>query len=551
MTEKQTMEIRTMGLSERELRERLADLWEDPAVSVALTFCEGEGALTVTVDAPLVAAYRAQLEERIGDYVYSYDGESLAQCVVRLLTRHGLTVATAESCTGGMIAASITDVAGASRVFGTGVVSYSNECKQAQLKVDESTIQQYGAVSDETARQMAVGVRQLSAASIGVSVTGEAGPVAAEDKPVGTVFMALADKKRTWVEEWHLEGSDRASIRRQAAQQVLWLLWRYLTAYPMVMAGGESRHAAPVRQIPRTRGAAHPRLLSRLLPWKSDPLPRLLLKLGVWLVLLAVMAVGLLVGYQYLFEPHRNRELQDNLGDVYHNETADLTVDSDSRYPEGMMITFRGLYDMNTDIGGWLRIPDTAIDYPVMHYENGFYRTHSFLKQLSIYGQLYFGPDDDEGKYTRVYGQNTEDGQMFSELLHYRRIAYLQEHPYIECNTLYKATRWEIFAVLVTDDRDENSFAVTEDVKDYADFIADIQRRSLFLSDTTVTEEDRFLLLSTSAQTEYDFTGARLVVVAKERQGEGARPTYQVNEDPLLPEQLRTAEGDGRVAQTK
>lgn len=550
MAEKRTMVVRTMGLSEQELRERLFDLWEDSAVSAALTFCEGEGVLTLVVDAALADTYRARLEERIGDFVYSYDGETLAQCVVKLLTRHGFTVATAESCTGGMIAAAITDVAGASRVFGTGVVSYSNACKQAQLQVEETTLRQYGAVSEETARQMAVGVWRMADATVGVSVTGEAGPVAAENHPVGTVFIGLADKKRTWVEEWHLEGADRASIRRQAAQQVLWLLWRYLTAYPMVMAGGESRHAAPIRQIPRTRGAAHPRLLSRLLPWKSDSLPRICLKLGVWLVLLAVLAAGLFVGYQYLFEPDRNRELQDNLGDVYHNETADLTVDGDSRYPEGMMTTFRGLYDMNHDIGGWLRIPDTTIDYPVMNYENGYYRTHSFLKQLSIYGQLYFGPDDDEGKYTRVYGQNTEDGQMFSDLLHYRRIAYLQEHPYIECNTLHDAGSWEIFAVLVTDDRDTTAFSVDEDVKDYADFVATLQHRSLFLSDAEVTEKDCFLLLSTTAHEEYGFSGARLVVVAKKRQGEENRPTYRVNEDAVLPEALQSDQEDGRVVQT-
>lgn len=543
MTEKQTLNVRTMGLSEQELRERLFDLWEDSAASGTLTFYEGEGALTITVDVALADAYRAQVEERIGDYVYSFDGETLAQCVVRLLAQHGLTAATAESCTGGMIAAAITDVAGASHVFGTGVVSYSNACKQAQLQVEETTLNQHGAVSEETARQMALGVRRLAAASIGVSITGEAGPIAAEDHPVGTVFIGLADKKRTWVEEWHLDGADRASIRRQATQQALWLVWRYLTAYPMVMAGGEIRHAAPARQIPRTRGTAHPRLLSHLLPWKSDSLPRILLKLAVWLVLLSVVVAGLFVGYQYLFEPDRNRELQDNLGDVYHNETADLTVEGDSRYPEGMMTTFRGLYDMNNDIGGWLRIPETTIDYPVMHYENGYYRTHSFLKQLSIYGQLYFGPDDDEDKYTRIYGQNTEDGQMFSDLLHYRRIAYLQEHPYIECSTLYESARYEIFAVFVIDDRNTDEFSLTEDVKSYTDFLTEVQDRSLFLSDIPVTEEDDFLLLSTGAQAEYGFAGARLAVLARCMSGDEDKPTYRVNEQPRMPRALDKDEG--------
>ena len=147
----------------------------------------------------------------------------LAPRAVALLKEKGLTVATAESCTGGLIAAAITDVAGASRVFGTGVVSYSCDCKQHLLGVSAETLAAEGAVCAATAAQMAQGVRRLSTASIGVSVTGEAGPVAAEEHPVGTVFIALADADGTVVEEHHFDG-DRAAIRRQAAVAVLSLL---------------------------------------------------------------------------------------------------------------------------------------------------------------------------------------------------------------------------------------------------------------------------------------------------------------------------------------
>lgn len=161
----------------------------------------------------------------------------LAARVVQLLTAQGLTVATAESCTGGLIAAALTDVPGASKVLGTGVVSYSNACKQKLLSVSSDTLATEGAVSAATAGQMARGVRCLAEASLGVSVTGEAGPHPAEQHPVGTVFIALADEKRTWVEEWHLDGPDRASIRQQATQQVLELLRRYLTADPDTRLG--------------------------------------------------------------------------------------------------------------------------------------------------------------------------------------------------------------------------------------------------------------------------------------------------------------------------
>ena len=151
----------------------------------------------------------------------------LATRAVALLREKGLTVATAESCTGGMIAAAITDVAGASRVFGTGVVSYCNDCKMKLLGVSATTLETEGAVCAATAAQMAEGVRRVGDASVGVSVTGEAGPIAAERHPVGTVFIALADEQDTVVEQHHFAG-DRAAVRRQAATAVLALLVRHL-----------------------------------------------------------------------------------------------------------------------------------------------------------------------------------------------------------------------------------------------------------------------------------------------------------------------------------
>ena len=152
---------------------------------------------------------------------------SIAARAVALLKEQGLTVATAESCTGGMIAAAITDVAGASRVFGTGVVSYSCDCKKKLLGVSADTLAAEGAVCAATAAQMAEGVRRAGDAAIGVSVTGEAGPVAAENHPVGTVFIGLADEDGTVTEEHHFAG-DRTAIRRQAACAVLSLLVRRL-----------------------------------------------------------------------------------------------------------------------------------------------------------------------------------------------------------------------------------------------------------------------------------------------------------------------------------
>lgn len=128
----------------------------------------------------------------LGDVVYGVDVGNLQTAAVRLLTEKNLTVAVAESCTGGQVSAAITDIAGASGVFGCGVCAYSNEIKQKVLGVRSETLEQYGAVSEQTAREMAAGVRALSGADIGVSVTGIAGPGGGtEEKPVGLVHFAV------------------------------------------------------------------------------------------------------------------------------------------------------------------------------------------------------------------------------------------------------------------------------------------------------------------------------------------------------------------------
>ncbi len=136
------------------------------------------------------------------------------------LKRRGLTVSTAESCTGGMVAARITSISGASEVFQSGAVTYANIAKHKLLGVLQSTLDEHGAVSPETAGQMADGARALTGADIGVSVTGLAGPNGAEGKPVGLVFVGVASDRLSRVDELHFDG-DRIAIREQAADHAL------------------------------------------------------------------------------------------------------------------------------------------------------------------------------------------------------------------------------------------------------------------------------------------------------------------------------------------
>ena len=154
--------------------------------------------------------------------------ETLEQQVIAALKARGLTLAAAESCTGGLTAKRLTDVPGASAVFLGGVVSYTNGVKERALGVPHDMLEEYGAVSEPVARAMAEGVRRLTCADIALSVTGVAGP----DKDdrghdVGTVYMALSAKNETTVQLLHLSGG-RSAIRAAAADEMLRMLLAYL-----------------------------------------------------------------------------------------------------------------------------------------------------------------------------------------------------------------------------------------------------------------------------------------------------------------------------------
>ncbi|MCD7756749.1 MAG: CinA family protein [Clostridiales bacterium] len=148
--------------------------------------------------------------------------------VLRTLKAHQMTVSTAESCTGGMIAAALTDLGGSSAVFVGGVVSYWTELKHKILGVSQETLDTYGAVSPQTAREMAEGVRALTGSDLALSVTGVAGPDRDErDNPVGLVYLALTDGETTTVCQPTDLGSIREEIRRNAVEAALEMLLDY------------------------------------------------------------------------------------------------------------------------------------------------------------------------------------------------------------------------------------------------------------------------------------------------------------------------------------
>jgi nicotinamide-nucleotide amidase len=175
-----------------------------------------------------VAELAEKIEDELGDAIFSRKGETIEQIVSYLLQMRSMTLAVAESCTGGLLAERITSLSGSSRYFLGGAVVYSNELKTQFANVPKATIDQHGAVSREVAAAMAEGIRKRCLASYGIGITGVAGPSGGtEQKPVGLVYIALAGEEGTQVVERNFPG-DRKRIRQFSTQQALEMIRRAL-----------------------------------------------------------------------------------------------------------------------------------------------------------------------------------------------------------------------------------------------------------------------------------------------------------------------------------
>ena len=166
-----------------------------------------------------------ELYNRFGENIFGENDATLEGEVVRVIESKNMTIACAESCTGGMLTARLVDVSGVSKILKDGVVSYSNESKVARLGVEQRTLDKFGAVSRETAEEMAIGIAKTSKADIGISITGIAGPSAEGEKPVGLVYISISIKGKVITKELNLVG-DRMRIRSRTVLSALDFLRR-------------------------------------------------------------------------------------------------------------------------------------------------------------------------------------------------------------------------------------------------------------------------------------------------------------------------------------
>ncbi|MDD4237162.1 MAG: nicotinamide-nucleotide amidohydrolase family protein [Desulfotomaculaceae bacterium] len=223
------------GISEAATRELVRDLAVEDNASIGYLTGPGEIQVRITIQdnsANLddkLEAISAKVKARLEDYIFVCDGEVIEDLVGRLLRQRGLTIALAESCTGGLIAARLTNTPGSSEYVKGGVVSYTNEIKEKLLGVPPDILEKHGAVSRETASAMAEGIRDRASSDIGLSVTGIAGPGGdTPDKPLGLVYIGLSTSSGVLCSRYVFPGN-RNGVRQGTVNAALNLVRRFLS----------------------------------------------------------------------------------------------------------------------------------------------------------------------------------------------------------------------------------------------------------------------------------------------------------------------------------
>lgn len=234
-------DVMTYGIGESQLETALLPLIDGQTDPTFATYAkEGESYLRITSKDKDPAAAKARVEaaieqvkELVGEFIYSTDGGTLPETVGSLLLEKGLTISSAESCTGGMFASALIAIPGISTAFDRGLVTYSNRAKMEELGVQEVTLDTYGAVSEETAAEMAAGLYNVCGSDICVSVTGVAGPDGGSaEKPVGLAYIGLCFRGETEVFKVEPRNVSRAWNRNKSMLEMFWHVYERLQRMP-------------------------------------------------------------------------------------------------------------------------------------------------------------------------------------------------------------------------------------------------------------------------------------------------------------------------------
>ncbi len=626
----QVINVFSLNLSLHDVEERLGSLLASTNPTVKCVEMTGEVRIRVTaktsteqISRDTVANVVKQILQLFGDDAYGMNVEGIEEVVVRELKERKMTLSTAESCTAGIISKRITDIPGSSRVFEMGAATYSSNKKSDMLGVSDKIIQRYGAVSPEAAAAMAVGARRLAGSTLAVSTTGIAGPGGGTPlKPVGLVYIALADKQNVWIRKTLIQkpGMDRDYVRQVAATTALNLVRSYIKALPYLMPGGEpledgvkesyydeatvlSPQAVKLAalSIPVESLGINPAYLEQNMPASASPAPGsayspaptlqpleqknnfaapanpfdggkksnmnaqkpvkkpkqpatvgdIIQRILFFISLAVMLGCGGYLLYNLVIMPQITESNFADFRDSHSGSGVESTINgvwsfasgSDAaveRCEDGTLKSFEPLLQLNSDIVGWITVPGTVIDYPVVQYPDDveyekkhnefFYLHRDIYKKEDKNGTIFayyacrFGQGE-VSKNTILFGHHMRSGIMFANLLKYDAfksggLEFYKENPVIRFDTKYDEGKWVIFSVMKLNTLPKhgepflfirNDFENSEDFENY---IAAVRERSII--DTydciDVDSRDELLTLSTCS---YEYDEFRTVVVAR------------------------------------
>lgn len=567
-----SVKIHTAGI-EKDAAEKLLYGYDSCGVDISIT--DNDTVLTLEIaekggfslSNEQFSAVKNTITARLGQNLFN-SSQSLQENVVELLKLRGMKLATAESCTSGIISSKITEINGASSVFDFGISAYSNEIKMNALNVSRSVLDKYGAVSSQTAAQMAIGAMRISGADIGLSVTGVAGPMTSEGKPVGLIYLGMCDRYGLWVLKLNIDGDifDREQIRERAANIALDFVRRYLSfedfgavlyrggeeyctlphqiasfsvsdkiPYPefvledlsnlsivdvtdYAMDETDSDYYSPITQsIPDEKPINRRRFgfLRKILPWSGDSTSDLIRKMIAVVLCCLSFILSLWLILDFTSKESEVKQYQNLYTEYLEKSTQAIAYNKDEN---GIFYAFSDLYGQNSDICGWITNPSKDICSPVMRsdYEY-YYSNHSFFKKPSGNGTVYYDANCDLSGIVRsqniiLYGNNAANGTVFGNLDNYLNIEYYINNPTLRFDTLYERGEYVIVSVVKLENIQDFNYRKTDfsNFIDSGKYISEFTERSIYKTNLTVSADSKLLTLVTNTD-----ENGRILVLAR------------------------------------
>lgn len=586
--------VRVLELDQFSVRQEVDRLNQNPHLQVSSRhrsgdyeiYLEATGADQTEAESYLQKAI-AHMQQTFGIYLYCIGNRELPQIVTDGLAQHSLSLSTAEWGTGGLFRQQLSAVYGSAGCYRA---AYDDTHIGRELELPRRLLQQPEENAAAIAGHLAAQSRRAGHTNLGLGIFCP--------PEGGQLYVALADKSRVWNRRLAVPPARQADTAQIAVWQAMNVLRLYTAQYPRQLPGGtelselekhtgrsslfsrkgsESQNPKGMAALSNPEGKEQDRKMNKKRQsgegtaaanaapaaealkgtnliqrvkmkalTKNDKIR--LIALGVCLI---VFLASLIYIVNNKLQSVNNGKLSEELSGLYDPDaTTGLKVEG---YPEDYIPGFEALYLRNPDIAGWVKIPDTKLDYAVMQAEDNdkYHRTDIDLKP-NDWGIPYvdFRVDQSKPSYnTVIYGHNMNDGTMFGYLQAYKKLSYYQQHPLISYNSVYRKDMYKIFAVVVCKaddpDFDYHNFIDSDDDAAKNEYIEKIMERSIIKTTVDVKATDRLLTLSTCDYTFRDPDTnkliARLVIFSRAvREGESETVNVNaatLNPNPVMPKQ--------------